>query len=126
MHRYYNPNPYASRVGDCTIRAISKATNQDWYKTYIDVCLKGLEICDMPSANEVWGAYLKDKGFTRRIIPDTCPHCYTVKDFCRDHPKGMYILALNGHVVAVFNGDYYDSFDSGEETVIYYWEKKWE
>lgn len=26
----FNPNPDANRVGDCTIRAISLATDQDW------------------------------------------------------------------------------------------------
>ena len=26
----YNPNPRRNRVGDCAIRAIAKATDQDW------------------------------------------------------------------------------------------------
>ena len=31
----YNPNPVSGqRVGDCTVRAISKATGQDWETTY--------------------------------------------------------------------------------------------
>lgn len=28
MYSYYNANPYKIRVGDCVIRAISKALNQ--------------------------------------------------------------------------------------------------
>ena len=45
-------------------------------------------------------------------------------DFCNDHPKGAYILALSSHVVAVVDGCYYDTWDSGQEIPIYYWTKK--
>lgn len=120
----YNANPYSARVGDCTIRAISKATSQPWDKTYIDVCLEGLIKGDMPSANTVWGSYLKSKGFRRCLIPDSCPECYTVAQFAEDHKKGTYILALNGHVVAVEDGSYFDTWDSGNEIPIYYWERE--
>ena len=72
----------------------------------------------------VWGAYLKKHGFVREVIPNTCPDCYTVADFCREHPKGTFILALSGHVVAVIDGKYFDTWDSGEELPIYYWHRK--
>lgn len=77
----------------------------------------------MPHANHVWGGYLKSKGFRKRIIPDECPDCYSVKDFCRDHPTGTYVLALSGHVVCAKDGDYFDTFDSGDEVIIFYWEE---
>ena len=112
------------RVGDCAVRALSKALNQPWELTYVGLCLEGFIRCDMPSANNVWGAYLKSKGFKRNIIPTECPDCYTVRDFCKEHPKGTFILALSTHVVAVINGDYYDTWDSGDETPIYYWFKE--
>lgn len=120
----YNANPVNKRVGDCTIRAISKALNQDWEKTFAEISLQGFMLSDMPSANHVWGAYLKSKGFERYIIPDTCPDCYTVKDFCEDHPRGTFILAISGHVVAVIDGQYFDTWDSGNEVPIYYWKRK--
>lgn len=124
MWREYNPNPAGKRVGDCTVRALAKALGQDWETAYSGMAVQGYRLGDMPSANHVWGAYLRQNGFVRRIIPDECPDCYTVADFCRDHPFGTYILALNGHVVAVENGDYYDSWDSGDEIPVYYWERK--
>lgn len=121
---YYNPNPIAARTGDCTVRAISKLTGQTWEQTYIDLCAFGLMMCDLPAANSVWGGYLRSKGFHRYLIPDTCPDCYTVNDFAEDHPNGDYLLALNGHVVAVMDGHYFDSWDSGAEVPIYYWQKE--
>lgn len=34
MFKKYNPNPYAARVGDCAIRAMSKALDQSWEKSF--------------------------------------------------------------------------------------------
>lgn len=124
MYRNYNPNPMASRVGDCAVRAICKALNQDWDKTYLEMCLYGLIYCDMPNANHVWGNYLKDKGFRRHVVPDTCPDCYTVEGFLDDHKDGIYVIGTNGHVLTGINGDWFDTFDSSKEVPIYYWHKE--
>lgn len=118
----YNPNPYNSRVGDCTVRAISKALEQDWETTYTGLTLYGYMRCDLPNANHVWGAYLKSKGFKQYII-DNDKEIYTVNDFCNDNPHGTYILAIDGHVVCVVDGHFYDTWDSGSEIPIYYWRK---
>lgn len=91
MYKRYNPNPIAARVGDCTVRAISKATDQSWQYTYVQLCLYGLLMSDMPSANSVWGAYLLDIGFSRKMVPDVHGKIYTVSDFAREHQKGIYI-----------------------------------
>lgn len=124
MYRRYNANPDRKQVGDCVIRAVSAALGQDWETTYAEIALEGYQLCDMPSANHVWGAYLRRKGFTRNIIPDECPDCYSVADFCRDHPNGTYILSLQGHVVAAIDGDYFDTWDSGSRIPLYYWKRK--
>lgn len=123
MYSYYNENPRGKNVGDCTVRAISKATGKDWGETYLRLCVQGYLDGDMPSANSCWGAYLRSVGFRRYIVPDTCPDCYTVERFADVHPLGTYILALSGHVVCVQDGVLYDSWDSSNETVLYYWER---
>lgn len=110
---YFNPNPAGQKVGDCTVRAIAKATGKSWDEVYIGLCLQGLIMGDLPSANSVWSAYLRQQGFTRNVIPNTCPDCYTVADFCADHPRGVYVLALSSHVVCVEDGTYFDTWDSG-------------
>ena len=75
MFVFFNPNPDAKRVGDCTVRAIAKAMNTVWDKTYLALCVEGLRVHDMPSANSVWGSYLKANGFRQHALPDTCPEC---------------------------------------------------
>lgn len=119
----FNANPANKRVGDCTVRAIATALSKRWEEVYIWLCLYGFMFCDMPSANNVWGAYLKTKGFRRHSI-DCGEKCdYTVWDFCEDHPIGTFILALQSHVICVIDSRYYDTWDSGEEIPIYYWAK---
>lgn len=124
MYSHYNKNPLGKNVGDCTVRAISKAIGKGWEDTYLALCVQGLIDCDMPSANAVWGNYLRKNGFRRHIVPDTRPEGYSVADFAREHPRGIFILALSGHVVCVQDGVIYDSWNSGNETVLYYWTRE--
>lgn len=122
--KYYNPNPRSNLVGDCVIRALSLALNQDWNETYLGVTAKGYELKDMPSSNTIWTTYLKSKGFKAYIIPNECPICYTVKEFCRDNSKGLFVLATGEHVITCIDGDYYDTWDSGSEIPIYFLKKE--
>lgn len=124
MYKEFNPNPNRAYVGDCVIRAICKVMNYDWQKAYLELCMQGFILCDMPSANHVWGSFLKEKGFSRSVIPNNCPDCYTIAEFCEDYPQGTFVLATGTHAVAVIDGDYYDTWNSGNECPIYYWRKE--
>ncbi len=125
MYIKYNPNPKKKViVGDCVIRAIAKVTGLSWKETYLELTRQGILMGDLPNANSVWGAYLQERGFRQYVIPDRCPlDCYTVKDFCKDNPVGTYILGTGTHAIAVIDGDYYDAFDSGDETIIFYFKR---
>ena len=123
MFVFYNPNPAGKLVGDCVIRAISKVEGQSWEDTFVGIVAESFKLCDMPSSNYVWGSYLKSKGYARKNLPDTCPDCYTVRQFCEEHPDGKYIVATGTHAVAVVK-NIYDTWDSSDEVVMYYWEKE--
>lgn len=120
----YNPNPYVkTSAGDCTIRAISKVMGYDWEKTYAALCVYGLMMGDMPSANSVWGTYLLDHGFEEHSLIRRCKECYTLRNFCDDFPEGIYVVGTDNHAIAVINGNYYDSYDSGDVNPTYYFKK---
>lgn len=124
MWREYNPNPLHNRVGDCVVRALSKALGQSWDETYIGICIQGLIDGDMPDANKVWGHYLTRKGFRRRRIRWKQLDDWDVEDFARENPAGTYILAIDGHVVCIQDGEIFDSWYSGDEHPAYVWSKE--
>lgn len=123
MYIYYQPNPCGRAVGDCAVRAVSKALGISWEEAYDLIATAGFNMCDMPSSDSVWGAVLRGNGFNKVAIPNTCPDCYTVNDFCKDNPEGIFVLGFGGHVATVINGDLYDSWDSSQEIPIYMWYK---
>lgn len=124
MYVFSNPNPAKILVGDCVVRGISILTDKSWEYTYMELLVQGYEMYDMPSSNEVWGGYLQGQGYRRNIIPNLCPSCYTVKQFCEDNPQGRFLLATGSHVIAVIDGSYYDTWDSGDEVPIYFFTKE--
>lgn len=118
-----NRNPDHKRVGDCTIRAISVATDAPWDYVYLLLAVYGFMLCDMPSSNDVWGRCLYDLGYERDIVSSSCPFC-TVAEFAEQNNKGVFILGTGTHVLCVKDGDYHDTWDSGDETPIFVWRKK--
>lgn len=124
MYVEYNPNPVGRKVGDCAVRAIAKALNKSWEYAYVLIADAGYKMGDMPSSDSVWGAVLRQHGFYRRSIPNSCPDCYTAEDFCQDHPQGIYVLGFGGHVATVKDGCLYDSWDSSKEIPVYVWYRK--
>lgn len=123
MFVYANVNPMNKITQDCLVRAVAVIMGISWEKAYMDLCQRGLLIYDMPNTDATLSIYMREKGFKREIIENTCPACYTVRQFCEDHPYGEYILLTSGHAVAVINGDYYDTTDSGDMIPQYYWTK---
>ena len=120
----YNPNPVARRVGDCAVRAITKALGTDWDTAYCLLVTAGFSLKDMPSSNSVWGSVLKDNGFRREAVRSDCEECYTAEDFCKDHPVGTYVLGFDSHTAVVVDGNLWDSWDSSGEYPQYYWVKE--
>ena len=133
MYIHYNDNPDGLNVGDCVIRAISLALSYNWYMVHDELCFLSRKMRDMPSSNRVWKTYLEGKGYREYQAQNMCPNCLTVEQFARKHPKGRFILStceytkardnliITGtHVVAVIDGDWYDSWDSGGDVPLSY------
>lgn len=120
---WYNPSPTGRNVGDCSVRAVAKALDTDWETAFALIANNAFLMGDMPSSNAVWGAVLRQNGFLRSGLPQTCPDCYTAEEFAADHPTGIYVLGFGNHVATVVDGMIYDSWDSSKEIPQYYWFK---
>lgn len=119
----WNNNPVGRRVGDCSVRAVSKALDVDWETAYAMIASNGFAMGDMPSSNSVWGAVLRQNGFKKQAIPNSCPDCFTFADFARDNPRGTFVLGTGSHVATVVDGNLYDSWDSSDEIPVFVWYK---
>lgn len=117
----WNDNPALNNTRDCAIRAVGVALGVPWERAYAMLAANGFLMGDTMDSDIIWGAALRENGFRKRLAPD-CPGCMTVREFCAEHPRGVYVLKTPQHVVAAVNGDYYDTFDSGGDGVLYYWE----
>lgn len=120
----YNPNPTERRVGDCAVRAVAAALDTDWETAFAMIAANAYMMGDMPSSDAVWGSVLRQNGFYRDIIPNSCPDCYTAEDFTHDHPTGVFVLGFGGHTATVRDGFLMDSWDSSQEIPQYYWYRK--
>lgn len=121
----WNPNPVRSDpVGDCTVRALAKALDISWEEAHVMLDYNSYMMGDISNSNVVLGAVLRQHGFYRDVIPNTCPDCYTANDFAADHPTGTYVLGFGTHVATVVDGNLYDTWNSLNEIPIYYWYRK--
>lgn len=122
--RDYNPNPTGRAVGDCSVRAVAAALGIDWEDAYALTTRAGFLMGDMPSCNSVWGAVLRQHGFSRKTLPNTCPDCYTLGRFAEEHPDGVYVVGTGNHVATIRDGEIWDAWDSSGEAPVFYWQKE--
>ena len=123
-HRWYkyNPNPKGKNTGDCTIRAYCAAFDIDWNEAY-DVASKiskenGFILDDAKVVPKIlinhFGCEIDEK-YNKKVIK--AKDRITINTFAMGHPYGTYVLHIHGHIVTCKNGEYWDSWDSGEKKV---------
>ena len=121
MWIYANPNPQKKQVPDCVIRAICIALNKSWFEISDELYEVARHDCSVTSDDNVWGHFLYQLGFKPFLLPGECPKCITINEFTKMYPYGTYIIGTGYHAVAVINGNYYDSWDSGNEIPTFFW-----
>ncbi len=121
--RFQN-NPAGRNVGDCSVRAVSVALGIDWETAYALIAANGFQMNDVMSSNSVWGSVLRQHGFYRHAIPNTCPDCYTMERFAEDHPEGVYVVGTGNHVATILDGWIMDAWDSSMEVPVFYWQQE--
>ena len=116
-----NPNPEHKHVPDCVIRAICIALNKPWLEVSDELYAIARREYSVTCHDDIWGRYLYSLGFQPFLLPHNCPMCITIRQFCEMYPHGIYIIGTGSHAVAVLDGNYYDSWDSGNEICSYFW-----
>lgn len=105
MYKYYNANSKGNFVNDCVVRAISVAEGKTWDDTYEKLSdlaqEEGILLDDVNFVED----YL-DKRYKRQ-----CHYSKTVGEFLEEHPKGTYLVTMEGHITVIIDGTLYDIFD---------------
>lgn len=125
--KYYQPNKKDLKddYGDCVIRALTKVTGKEWLEVFEELLPYAREFQCMPNGKPCYGKYLEDTGFTYVGISNKKgTKRPTVQRFALDHKEGTYFLRVANHVVAVVDGYFYDTWDSGECCLYGYWIKE--
>lgn len=124
MYVYFNNNPLGRNTADdCAVRAISKALNISWDEAHDLLADMSKQMGTIMNHNDVISAVLRMNGFHKQGLPCTYQDCYTVREFARDNPYGKYVVGTGNHVVTIIDGDFYDSWPSGDESIICFWTK---
>lgn len=79
----------------------------------------------MPNGKQCYESYLKENGFTYHGISNKKGSKRpTVDRFAKDHKSGIFFLNVANHCIAVVDGFYYDTWESGSCCLYGYWEKE--
>ena len=125
---YYNANPKNKISGDCVIRAISTALNQDYVTTYRELFELSLKTGYIVNDKKNYSKYLKLKGWEKVSQPKKDDGTkYTGSEFCRNValPSQRYIAHIGGHhIVAIIDAKINDTWNSTAGCIGNYWIKE--
>ena len=116
MFKFFNANPLGRRVNDCTVRAISLATNQSWDTTYRELSSYAQEVGTMPDDVIYIDGYL-DRRFQKIYEKSKNDEELTVEQFAHRYPFGIYLITMRGHITCCINGCIYDTFNPKDRIV---------
>lgn len=126
---YFQPNKkdLKDKTGDCQVRAFCKALNLTWVEAFdltIPICRELQTYTIFDSNHEKTVEAMKQIGFEYHGVSNgKGSKRPTIDSFAKDHPKGTYIVKVAHHVVAVVDGQYFDTWDSGYKSLYGYYEK---
>lgn len=107
MYKYYNANPLGRIVNDCTVRAISLATERSWDDIYKELAeysrLQGITFSEIEFINQYLAERYERYCDVNRIT--------TLQDFLNLNVPGRWLVTMSGHITCVIDGICYDTFD---------------
>lgn len=116
----FNANPKDRNVGDCVIRALSKATGKSWEEVYDDLYVIGRKKKRMMNDPHTYKEFLKNNNFTIQPAErDFNGKVLLVEEFADQISKfqkdRIFIIHTRKHLTVVINGDIYDTWNTSKQ-----------
>lgn len=118
MYKFHNNNVLGLYTNDCTIRAISTATNNTWDDTYEH----------LSNSARLKGKMMDDKTFIQEYLDERYERLYdlpkTVGEVAGMYSDNILLITMRGHIVCAKYGIVYDSFDCRDRLTEFCWKVK--
>ena len=122
----YNANTRGKSVGDCVKRALTVAYSMDYDQVAAELNQINRNLYHWEEGYSHYNVY--NKFIERRGDHfEKGDKNQTVVEFCEQHPSGVYLLQVgktptsgSSHLLAVVDGDFYDSWDSSNYYIYKY------
>lgn len=112
--KYYPSTLKKDQAGDCIIRAISIASNEDYMKVWNDLFKLGTEIGQLPNAWKTLSIYLSNNGWVEhKPFRDSKNRKMKIKNIPFDKSE-RYLMRTTSHLTAIVNGELHDSWNCME------------
>lgn len=118
MFIYTNVNPFNADMKDCVCRAISLATDIDYFIIQEKLLLTAM-LFDCDALSPCCYSHLLEDVFD--CEPVYCKGM-TLADFADENPFGSFVVRIPNHLTAVVNGDIFDTFDCSNEVCDLAWQ----
>lgn len=117
MFQYYNVNPLSLEEEDCVTRAISLASGYSYAEIqdklyYVSELLECERLCVCCYQHLLSDVFKYDKIPCRGL---------TVAEFAEQHPDGIYLVRMQGHLSTLINGTVWDIWDCSNEILTDVW-----
>ena len=114
---YYNVNPQGETLPDCVTRAISLATNTDYYIVG-DLLSSSSEYHSCDRLFVGCYSHLLDRYFCLEKVP--C-RGMLVRELADCYPNSRLLVRMEGHLSTIIDGDVYDIWDCRDEIATDCW-----
>ena len=134
-YKYYQPNDkdLKDQYGDCVVRALTKVMSKTWMQVFDDLISYAKNLQCMPNGKQCYKPFQKKSKKNKKkkkkityhgISNKKCSKRPTVDRFAKDHKSGIFFLNVANHCIAVVDGYYYDTWESGSCCLYGYWDKE--
>ena len=118
-YTYLNVQPLGIEEEDCVCRAITLALDEEYYQIQNKLYLiADLLECEMLCV--CCYQHLLDDVYKLKRVEGYKGCC--IKHFVEDHPHGIYIIRIDGHLTCCYEGCVFDIWDCTNKIIDIIWE----